>query len=733
MLQLLQYQKSGEIIVEDIPAPQCIEGGVLVRVSHSVISAGTERTSVTKAKSGILERIRKQPEAVQTVLDSIKKDGLTATLRKVQGVLDAYRPLGYSVAGEVIASRCAEFKPGDRVACAGNTYAYHAEIITAPKNLTVALPQNVSTDSAAYTTIGAIALQGIRQAEPHLGEVVVVVGLGLIGLLTVQMLRSAGCRVVGIEPRADLRERAKQCGAEAVFPSNGSCLKTIASMTNGLGADAVLITASAANNQPMTLALSAVRKRGRVVVVGAVAMDIPRSPFYEKEVQLTIACSYGPGRYDPLYEEKGIDYPPHYVRWSERRNMEHFVQLLESGAVSTEYITTHSFAIQDIAQAYRLITTKESSKDYQPYCGIVVSYPEREGALPVIFGKSSHTRYITADSINIGMIGAGNFARTHIIPHLQNYRRKAPLHLRAIATSSSASAKSAAELHGFEEFTTDMNAVIEHPNVNAIIACSRHDSHAQIVISAITQQKPVFVEKPLAITPEELIAIDTALIHNGLNGSSIMVGFNRRFSAPFVDMRDILMKHQEHRYAPLAMMYRVNAGAISPSHWIQDSAQGGRIIGEVCHFIDCMTFISGSLPVSVSTISIQGVGSATEDTIILTLSFADGSIGSIQYFANGDRALPKEYFEVHCEGRSVVMDNFTHLRSAEDGTINTRSYNGDKGHATELQATLSAIQRGSPMPISYQEIHAVTQATFAAVQSLREHRVVHLDEKLSLS
>jgi predicted dehydrogenase/threonine dehydrogenase-like Zn-dependent dehydrogenase len=733
MLQLLQYQKNGDILIEDIPAPQCVEGGVLVRVAHSVVSAGTERTSVTKAQSNIIDRIRKQPEAVQTVLESIKRDGISATLRKVQGVLDAYRPLGYSIAGEVIESRCAEFKPGDRVACAGNTYAYHAEIITAPKNLTVRLPEHVATEHAAYTTIGAIALQGIRQAEPHFGEVVVVIGLGIIGLLTVQMLRSAGCRVVGIEPRADLRERAKRCGAEAVFASNGSCLKTISSMTNGIGADAVLITASTGSNQPVEIALSAVRKRGRVVIVGAVAMDIPRSPFYEKEVQFTIACSYGPGRYDPLYEEKGIDYPPHYVRWSEQRNMEHFVQLLASGAISTEHITTHVFPILDAAQAYQLITAKESSKDYRPYCGIVLSYPQRENTMPVLFAKSRHSSANTAsDGINIGMIGAGNFARTHIIPHLQTYKRKASLALRAVATSGAASAKSAAELHGFGEFTTDMHAVIERADVNAVVVCSRHDSHAVAVIACIKAGKPVFVEKPLAISPHELSEIDTALVQAEQNGNTIMVGFNRRFSAPLTDIREFIVKGQTQRYAPLAMLYRVNTGAIPATHWTQDPAQGGRIIGEVCHFIDCMVYMTGALPVSVSVSGVQGFGSSTEATIIIMLTFADGSIGSVHYVANGDRAIPKEYFEVHCEGRSAIMENFTRVQYAEDGIIHTRTYNGDKGHALEMQATLSAIERGSPMPIPYREIHAVTRATFAAVQSLRHHRVVLLDEELSL-
>ena len=731
MLQLLQYQKNGDILIEDIPAPQCMDGGVLVRVAYSAVSAGTERTSVHKAKSGLLERIRKQPEAVQTVLESIKRDGLSATLRKVQGVLDAYRPLGYSIAGEVVESRCSEFQPGDRVACGGNIYAYHAEMITAPKNLTVRLPQNVAYEDACYTTIGAIALQGIRQAEPQLGETVVVIGLGLIGLLTVQMLVSAGCRVVGVEPRADLRERAKQCGADIVFSSNESCLRTISSMTNGRGADAVLITASTSSNQPVELALSAVRRRGRIVVVGAVAMDLPRSPFYEKEVHFTIACSYGPGRYDPRYEEQGIDYPPHYVRWTEQRNMEQFVQMLASEHINIRHITTHSFPIQSAHSAYALIMAKEHSKEYVPYCGVILSYPHRL-AEPVQFGMTRHTMtsHEASNGFGLGLIGAGNFARTHILPHIQTFKRKTSVRLQALATSSSAGAKSAAELHGFAEFTTDMNAVIVREDVQGIICCSRHDSHAQAVASAVRTGKPIFVEKPLAITIEEVRMIDMALHETGQTGSSIMVGFNRRFSQPLQDMRRFITHDHQERFAPLAMMYRVNAGYIAPDHWTQHPTQGGRIIGEVCHFVDCMVFMTGSLPVRVTANSIEGAGAETEDTVILSLTFTDGSIGSIQYFANGSNALAKEYFEVHCEGRSAVMDNFTRLHCSVDGATHTRTYSGDKGHAQEMQQTLSAMERGSAMPIPYEDVRAGTIATLGAVTALREHRLVVLTEML---
>jgi polar amino acid transport system substrate-binding protein len=718
MLQLIQHQSSGEILVEELPAPECLPEGVLVRVVNSLISAGTERTSISRAQSSLVERAIKQPQEVKKVLDSFRKDGVAATFRKVQGALDAYKPLGYSVAGVVVQSRCTEFAVGDRVACAGNKYAYHAEIITAPKNLLVRLPDNVEFEDAAYTTLGAIAMQGVRQARVELGANIVVVGLGLLGQITVQLLKAAGCRIVGMDVNEALFAAAQKCGADLTLQSSRSAVRPVDSFTRGLGADAVIITAATDSNEPAELALELVRKRGRVVIVGAVGMHLPRSPFYEKEVEFTISCSYGPGRYDPVYEEQGIDYPPGYVRWTENRNMASFLDLIAAGKIDVRSMTTHRFPITNAAKAYDLVMGKVQ----EPYSGIVLDYPHRTEAVSglvatLVRAKTVRPHTKPQGAVSVGMIGAGAFAQAQILPVL----KAAQARLVAVSTTTSVSAKSVAERFGFELFATNADEIIAHPEINLVVCASRHDSHARYVVQALNANNNIFVEKPLCISPVELTIIDEAVEQYGAN---VMVGFNRRFSAPFVQMKKFFGKRTE----PMAIIYRVNAGFVPPEHWIQNPAQGGRIIGEVCHFIDCMAFLTDALPVRVSAegVSTPNVRAGRHDTASITLKFSDGSLGTVQYFSNGSTAIDKEYCEVFCEGTTATLKNFTTLELASGKRVKSYAFNGTKGHAEGIGATLDAVKRGTAMPIPYDVLRAVTLATFAAEESLRSGQAVSL-------
>ncbi|GAB1430528.1 bi-domain-containing oxidoreductase [Ignavibacteria bacterium] len=700
MLQVLQYQKNGEMLVAELPQPQCRAGGILVRTVASLISAGTERSSVAGAQSSMLERARSQPEAVKQIIENIKKEGLIATYERVKSKLESYKMLGYSASGIVVESRCPEFATGDRVACAGAQFAHHAEYISVPKNLAVRIPDKVSFEDACYTTLGAIAMQGVRQADVRLGETVAVIGLGLLGQITVQLLKASGCRTVGLDINEALFPMASEFGCEATFVSKLESASAIKSFTRGLGTDAVIITASTDSDEPMLLALDIARKKSPVVVVGAVPMNVPRSPFYEKELELRISCSYGPGRYDPIYEENGIDYPSGYVRWTENRNMGAFLDLIAAGSLRVESMTTHRIAINDAVMGYDLIT----GKIREPYLGIVLNYPESAAPSKKCIKNKEFDKQ---SSVGLGLVGAGSFAQAMLLPPL----KAAGVDFAAVSTSTPANAKSAAHKFGFAQFSTDSSEVIADKNVSFVVIASRHDSHARYVEQALIAGKPAFVEKPLAINREQLDAIDEF----AANGR-IMVGFNRRFSAPFKAIKEFFGKRSD----PMTMVYRVNAGSIPKANWIQDTAQGGRIIGEGCHFFDCMTYLCGALPIAVYAESISGANReiANHDIVSITVKFTDGSVGTLHYFANGDASLGKEYCEVFCENSVAIMDNFTKVSLHRGKKQKILTFDGSKGHREEIEATVKAVKSGTPMPIGYAEIRAVTLATFAAEESL---------------
>lgn len=705
MQQIAQHLRSGEVSLQQVPLPTCGEGTILVRVVRSLVSVGTERASIQSGQQSLLERARKHPEQVRTVLDMLRRNGLGATLATIRARLDAYRPLGYSAAGLVVESRCSEFAVGDRVACAGAQYAHHAEYIAVPKHLAATIPAGVSFDEAAYTTLGAIALQGVRQASPQFGETVLVIGLGLLGQLTCLLLRASGCRVVGMDIRQELFPLARQSGCDVVLPSDRTSLPALLHMTNGLGADRVIITASTPSNQPIELALAAVRKKGVVVIVGATGMNVPRSPFYEKELDLRIACSYGPGRYDPRYEEEGIDYPAAYVRWTEQRNMVAFLDALAQRRIEVMHLTTHRFPLEHAIEAYRLIA---SPPDGELILGVLLEYPSAE-AMPARSVEYPGLSKRERKGIGIGFIGAGSFAQSTLLPIL----RKCDVHFASLATRTPLAAHSIARHFGFARSTTDGLQVIADPEVDLVICATRHDTHADYVCAALDAGKAVFVEKPLCITVEQLAEIDRRVAEQG---ERVMVGFNRRFSAAV----RALAEHFAYRQSPMTIAYRFNAGALPPTSWIQEPAQGGRIIGEACHAIDVMVFLTGSLPVEVFAWALPPVAPGVlHDTVSALIRFADGSVGTLHYWSNGDRSVEKEWCEVFCEEAGAVLDNFHHVVFARGGKKKRRRFGAGKGHREELAATIEAVVGNKPMPIPYEHSRAVTLATFAIVESLR--------------
>ncbi len=703
MLQVVQYQKTGEILIEDLPAPSCPENGILVQTAYSVISAGTEKISVTNTQASLIQRAKQQPEQVRQVIDSVKKEGIINTLVKVKSKLESYKSLGYSAAGVVLESRTDKFRIGDRVACGGAGLAVHAEYLAIPRNLAVKIPDNVEFYQACYTTLGAIALQGVRQANVRLGEQVAVIGLGLLGQITVQLLKASGCRVLGLDIDESLFQKANSYGCDLTLFSSFDNINQMKQFSKGNGFDAVLITASTNSNEPIELAIEIARKKGRVVIVGAVNMNLPRSPFYEKELEITISCSYGPGRYDPNYEDEGIDYPYPYVRWTENRNMEAIVELFGNGSLDTKSLTTHIFSIKDAVKAYDLITGKVKDD----YLGILIKYPEINDS-PKKFIQYPKER--SKDKIGIGFIGAGQFGTSYLLPHIKSTNSS----LVAVSTNNPVNVATVAKQFGFEIATTDSESIITNPDIDLIFCATRHDSHSHYVIQALKNNKPIFVEKPLAINIEQMEEIDKLV--KEMNGR-VMVGYNRRFSEPFRKIKELFSQFSEPKF----ITYRVNAGKIPINHWVYREDQGsGRIIGEACHFIDCMIYLTNSLPKQVFAYSLSSSSDDVynRDNISIVIKFENGSVGNLNYLANGDSKLDKEYCEVFCGSSVAIMKNFESLDFYSSGRISKYKFDGKKGHKEEIIAVINSISQGKPFPITYEEIRAVSFATFAAQVSL---------------
>lgn len=711
MLQLIQHQKTGKIISAEVPAPKCPKNGVLVKVSHSIISAGTEKTTVSKAKSSLIERAKKQPEDVKLVLDYIKKEGIHSTYRRIKSALNSYKALGYSASGIVIETTVEDFSVGDRVAVAGAGLANHAEIVAIPKNLAVKIPAEVSYHEAAYTTIGAIAMQGVRQANVRIGDNIAVIGLGLIGIITVQLLKANGCRVAGFDLNDEALENARKFGSDQVFESSFNSIKSAIAFTRGHGFDSVIITAGTSSNQPVELAMELARKKGIAVAVGAIGMDIPRPPFFKKEIDFRIASSYGPGRYDPNYEEKGIDYPYAYVRYTENRNMQAFLDLIQMKKIDVESMTTHEYDLENAEDAYELVLGNKKEK----FLGIILKYNKYVSQVRYIELK----RKSISSDVTIGFVGAGTFAQNYLMPPLL----KLDVSLRAVATESSVNSKTVADKFGFKAAATDYNEIINKDEINTIFIATRHDSHAEIVIQAIKNKKNIFVEKPLCINYKELLEIDFAMQENPTN---LMVGFNRRFSEDIQQIKKFIENHSD----PLNMLYRVNAGYIPKEHWTQHENQGGRIIGEVCHFIDTMAYLCDALPklVYAKSISTANESKVDFDDVMIVIKFEDGSLGSVLYTASGDKSLPKEYLEVYCENKTAIMHNFEKVELYNAGIMKVIKTGKGKGIAEEVNKFVESIKKEIATPISYGELRAITLATFAANISLRNNQEININE-----
>ncbi|HYO90667.1 MAG TPA: bi-domain-containing oxidoreductase [Pyrinomonadaceae bacterium] len=709
MKQILQNNKTGRLEVVDVPPPVVQRGRVLVRTARSLISAGTERMTVDQGKKSLLERARENPELVKQVLERAKNEGVLNTFNAVRSKLGSFTALGYSASGVVVAvgDDVTEFRAGDRVACAGVGYASHAEMLSVPKNLCVRLPGELGFDAGAFGTLGAIALQGVRLAEPTLGEAVVVIGLGLLGQLTVQLLKANGCRVFGIDLDAQKIELARSLGAEAGSLNDADAKRAVMEWSRGRGADAVLITAATSSNQPLELAGEISRLKGRVVAVGMVGLDIPRNLFFSRELSLRISMSYGPGRYDAEYEERGHDYPFAYVRWTEGRNIEAFLDLVSSGGVDVERLITHRFPVEDGEHAYRLI----SGETNEPYLGVLLEYDilrpvERRVEIAEKKGAASQ------NGVRIGMIGAGGYAQGMLLPHFQS----AGVEFESIATATGLTARSIGEKYGFHHAVADASDILADKNVNLVVIATRHDSHAELAAQALKGGKHVFVEKPLAMNDEELEAVIQAAQSSE---GQLMVGFNRRFAPHARAAHDFFKERQN----PLSISYRVNAGRIPLSHWIQDPQQGGRrIIGEVCHFIDFMHFLTGALTTRVYAEAVQGRNSEVpdEDNVFITVRLSDGSNGSIAYLSEGDKGLPKERVEIFGGGKSFVLDDFRAATLDRYGREEAMKLRGqDKGQRDYVALACAVVREGLGAPIALGDLATTTRATFRILESLR--------------
>ncbi|MGI9149140.1 MAG: bi-domain-containing oxidoreductase [Chloroflexota bacterium] len=718
MKQVLQYRRSGATRVVDVPAPPTPGGGVLVQTQWSLISPGTERMLVEAGGSNLLNTARQRPELVKQVADKMARDGIGATVQAIRSRLDVAIPLGYSCAGTVLdvgALARGTFSRDDRVACAGAGQANHAEIVAVPRNLTVQVPDAVSLDDAAFVTVGAIALQGVRIADVRLGEACVVIGLGLVGQLTVQLLKAAGCRVFGIDVAADKVELALAQGAEgACLRSDPDVVEKVRAFSLGRGADAILIAAATGSNDPIQLAPSLARDRAVVVAVGMIGMDVPRNAYYEKELQVRLSRSYGPGRYDRSYEEDGVDYPVGYVRWTEQRNMEAFLDLVAAAAVHPSRLVTHRVAIDDAERAYRIVT----GEVVEPHLGILLEYPQRATAVAPTQTRVNMrpARSLASGTLRLGVIGAGSFARAVLLPTLKHLN----VDLRAVVTASAPSAQQTAARFGFTYAATEWRQVIEDDSIDAVIVATRHDLHASIAAAALRARKAVFLEKPMALSEGEL---EDLLDACRSSGRVLQLGFNRRFAPTYQRLK----RGYAARRAPLVMAYRVNAGAVAATSWVVDPAQGGgRLVGEVCHMVDVLVDLAGTPVVSVYA---QPVTSGAGDDVALTLSFAEGSIGTIVYACGGDRSLAKEYLEVLGGGTAAVLDDFRALRVYSGGQtrrLTAKFARQDKGHAAELSGFLDAVRSGQPSPVNPDDAAHVTRITFAAVESVRTGLPVQL-------
>ena len=702
MKQILQNLSSGETMLVEVPAPGVRPGHLLIRTEASLVSVGTEKMLIDFGKANLIDKVRQQPDKVKQVIQKIKTDGLMSTLDTVRAKLDQPLPLGYSNAGVVVevGAGVSGFAVGDRVLSNGN----HADQVCVPQNLCAKVPDGVTAEQACFGVVASIGLQGIRLLEPTLGERVVVTGLGLIGLLCVQILKANGCAVLGIDFDPLKCAEARKLGAEAVDLSKGEdALVAAERFTEGRGVDGVLITAATKSNEPVHQAAEMCRKRGRIILVGVVGLDLLRSDFYEKELSFQVSCSYGPGRYDANYEEKGLDFPFGFVRWTEQRNFEAVLQLIQSGSLDTNSLISHRHPISDAVNAYDQISGGHT-------LGVVLEYPKVvDGDVPLSRRVSlGSEEVVKASNVVVGMIGAGNFSGQVLLPALA----KTGARLKTIISSSGVTGTHHGTKHGFETSGTDSADVFDDPEVSLVMVTTRHNSHATQVLKGLSAGKHVFVEKPLCMKLEELDEIENVVRETG---KSLMVGFNRRFSPHSVKMKQLL----ESVDAPKSVVFTVNSGMIPAEHWTQDpEVGGGRIVGEACHFIDLCRFLIGA-PVEKASISYLGENSGSiGDVASIQLSYQDGSIATVHYFSNGNKSFPKERVEVFAAGRVLQLDNFRKLTGyGWPGFKSFKTKSQAKGHVEEMAAIYDWLNAGGDAPVSLDEIYEATRLSIELWQA----------------
>ncbi|MCI3278404.1 bi-domain-containing oxidoreductase [Streptomyces cylindrosporus] len=712
MKQVVQNYKSGELAVLDVPVPGCKPGGVLVRSAFSLISTGTEMMKVSEAGMSMLGKARSRPDQVAKVMQSVATNGVPATYRKVMGKLDSYTPLGYSLCGivEQVGAGIDDVKVGDLVACAGNEHALHAELNWVPKNLYAPVPDGLAPRHAAFGTVGSIAMQGVRQGEPQLGEVALVIGLGLIGQLVVQLLAAAGVRVVGADPDPARCELAERLGAAAVGDPGSTAVETaVAELTDGHGVDQVYLAAGGGSNQPVVLAARLCRDRGRVVDIGKCRLDLPWNAYYEKELDVRFSRSYGPGRYDPEYELQGRDYPIGYVRWTERRNLACFLDLMARGKVDVEPLVSHVADFDDAVETYQRLKDGDLKA-----VAVLFRYPEQTEeatqapsvAVPEVKAKPSPVR-AAKTPVRLAFVGAGNYATSMLLPHLA---QREGVELSTVVTTTALSGANAQRKFGFKEATTDLDAVLGDKSVDAVFVVTRHSSHAELTRQALLAGKTVFVEKPLALTEDELAGVLAAVEESG--NDRLQVGFNRRFAPLLQEARTRFGA----RSGPAHLRYLVNAGRLDHGSWyLQQGSEGSRFVGEGGHFIDTASWLLDADPVSVYATATSG-----NEDLQVVLRYPDGSTATISYVTSGPSGFPKETLDLVADGRALRLDDF--VRASVYGPkkwVSSRLPKArDKGQNAELAAFVKAVRTGEPMPVPLQSLVATTAATLAVQAGL---------------
>jgi predicted dehydrogenase/threonine dehydrogenase-like Zn-dependent dehydrogenase len=708
MRQVTQNYKSGRIRVDDVREPAIPRGGVVVRTAYSVISAGTEGMKVREGKMSLLGKAMARPDQVKKVLRTLRQQGPAATYDKVMNRLDSLSPLGYSLSGvvEEAGAEAGEFQRGQRVACGGAECAFHADVVAVPRNLVVPVPDGVSLRHACFATVGAVALHGYRRAEMQIGETAGVIGLGLLGQILIQILRAAGVRVLGVDVAPSRCQLAVSTGAVAFAPDDPA-LRSAARALPGGGVDCVFITAGGSSNAPIELAVEMARDRARVVDVGKTRLDLPWNDCYMKELDLRFSRSYGPGRYDPVYEQKGIDYPASYVRWTERRNMAAFLGLLADGRVDLEPIITDVHGIDEAEEVYEAIGRGESG------LGMLFQYPEAEEASPVAPSpKAAEARGPTGGGVRVGFIGAGSYASTMLLPPLARLRG---VDLVEVATRTGISGANVQRRFPFKRASTDAAGLLAADDIDAVFVATRHSSHPPFVAAALRTGRPVFVEKPLAIDRAGLEQVRLAMADSG--NDRLLVGFNRRFSPVVRELASVF----QPRSSPLFMSYRVHAGQLEANSWYLDASEGTRFAGEGGHFLDVFAFLTGCRPLSVSASALRPGQAVADDrdNVAVTVTYEDGSVGSLLYLTRGGSRVPKEELEVFADGKTVQLHNFARLEIYSGDDRRVSGTRVDKGQAAEMAAFVESVRSGGPMPIPIDSLFDTTVATLAVDESLR--------------